>query len=539
MRKLAIALTVAACGGGPAPDDLIDLNLATADELATLPGVDRPMADSIIDYRRFHGPFTDTAALAQVPAMARRMAGVADQIGVTACQPGCACAGAVCARTDDGPVVYTTIAPDRWSFTRAGRPWAPRGVNYDHAGDRLSLPAFGAHLDDIDADFGEMAALGFDAARVTAYFYDVLSAPGQPDEARLQILDEVLLSARRHGIAVDLTGLALYDRAQVPAWLPALDDTAYRAQERVFWQTVAARYAHDPTIFAFDLQNEPFIAEGDSPDIVGPEFGDSGLHYGSTISRDLRTPWQAWVHARYGSETALEAAWGAAYPAPGETWDHIVFADPSVLGLSLARREDGIDFRDEHAAAWAEDLTSAIRTVDGAHLVTVAVAAPFGALYFYVGPTHLAPIVDFMSVHLYPERTNIDELELSLRASAIDMPVVIEELASYAGPTETDAFLTRTVASASGWFAFYDGRSAEELMTLPAPAPAQGAWLARFARFAADEIPSAGATRIPGSASLATSIKQVRLDPAEKQRLLDANAAQRAAGRHVDVDLAP
>ena len=142
-------------------------------------------------------------------------------------------------------------------------------------------------------------------------------------------------------------------------------------------------------------------------------------------------------------------------------------------------------------------------------------------------------------MHHYPQGNNVDELELTLRSAAIGKPVVIEEMASYVGPAETDRFLTRTIGSASGWFGFFDGRSAEELMALPAPAPAQGAWLARFTRFGAEEVLHAGAARAPGAVVVETSIKQVRTDAAESQRVRDLSAAHRAIGEQVDVELAP
>lgn len=540
MKSSIVALlAIRACGGPPSPA-VVDLNLARAADLATLPGIDPPLADSIVDYRRFHGPFTSTAALAHVPAMARRVAALDGSVGVTACPCGApqACVSGVCVRTDDGPIAYTTVAADHWNFARGGRSWVPIGVNYGRFDTRLSLAAAAHELDAIDDDFATMADLGIDAARITAYFHEVVSAPDRANEDLLGVLDEILLSARRHGVYVDLTGLALYDRAQVPAWLPALDDAAYRTQERLFWRTVAARYAHDPTIFAYDLQNEPFVSEANQPDIVGPEFGDTGFHFGSTITRNLQVPWQAWVHARYGSEAALSAAWGTAYPATAtETWNNLLL-DPGPAG-NLARRRDGIDFRGEHAAAWAADLKAAIRAVDPRHLITVAVAAPFSPIYFYVDPAHIAPVVDFLCVHLYPQGDNIDELELTLRAAAVDMPVVIEEMASYVGPAQTDQFLSRTVGSASGWFAFFDGRSAEELMALPAPGPAQGAWLARFTRFGNEQAPRTGAVRTPGSVVVETSIKQVRTDAAEGQRVRDLSAAHRALGEQIDVKLAP
>jgi DNA uptake protein ComE-like DNA-binding protein len=34
---------------------VVDLNLAPAADLGTLPGIDPPLADSIVDYRRFRG----------------------------------------------------------------------------------------------------------------------------------------------------------------------------------------------------------------------------------------------------------------------------------------------------------------------------------------------------------------------------------------------------------------------------------------------------------------------------------------------------
>jgi hypothetical protein len=74
-------------------------------------------------------------------------------------------------------------------------------------------------------------------------------------------------------------------------------------------------------------------------------------------------------------------------------------------------------------------------------------------------PVHVAPIVDFLCVHLYPQGNNLDELELTLRAAAVDMPVAIEEVASYVDPAQTDQLLSHTVGSASGWFAFFDSRA--------------------------------------------------------------------------------
>ncbi|CAA9394787.1 MAG: hypothetical protein AVDCRST_MAG64-1370, partial [uncultured Phycisphaerae bacterium] len=61
-------------GSGP-----LDLNAATADELATLPGIGRGAAARVIAHREAHGPFTAVSRLAEVdgfdPGRVARVAG--------------------------------------------------------------------------------------------------------------------------------------------------------------------------------------------------------------------------------------------------------------------------------------------------------------------------------------------------------------------------------------------------------------------------------------------------------------------------------
>lgn len=51
---------------------LVALNSATADELATLPGIGPVTAQAIVDYREQNGPFTDLAALDAVSGIGPR-----------------------------------------------------------------------------------------------------------------------------------------------------------------------------------------------------------------------------------------------------------------------------------------------------------------------------------------------------------------------------------------------------------------------------------------------------------------------------------
>ena len=51
------------------PSTPIDVNTATAEELAMIPGLDQTLAQNIIDYREANGPFSSVDDLSQVTGM--------------------------------------------------------------------------------------------------------------------------------------------------------------------------------------------------------------------------------------------------------------------------------------------------------------------------------------------------------------------------------------------------------------------------------------------------------------------------------------
>jgi hypothetical protein len=79
----------------------------------------------------------------------------------------------------------------------------------------------------------------------------------------------------------------------------------------------------------------------------------------------------------------------------------------------------------------------------------------------------VAPALDFISVHIYPEKGKVDEAMAILRQFAVGKPVVIEETfpLSCSGP-ELKEFLFNSRHYASGWMGHYSGESISQLEAL-------------------------------------------------------------------------
>jgi hypothetical protein len=139
----------------------------------------------------------------------------------------------------------------------------------------------------------------------------------------------------------------------------------------------------------------------------------------------------------------------------------------------------------EIAKAWVERLTTAIRSVDDRHMITVGVipwAQAFpGAKPLFYSPEVGGPL-DFVSIHLYPKKDKLDADLAALKVYEVGKPLVIEEFFPLsAGFEQTEAFLERSRPIVDGWISFYWGKTIEESK---AKGDMQGAivaaWLERF-----------------------------------------------------------
>jgi hypothetical protein len=307
------------------------------------------------------------------------------------------------------------LAPEGTGFVGAEtrRPFHPWGLNYGNAG-RLMEDFWDRDWETLAGDFREVKALGGNVVRIHLQFGKFMDSAEQANAAALGQLKRLLAMAEECGVYVDVTGLACYRPAEVPAWYDALDEAGrWKAQAR-FWSAVAQTCASSPAVFCYDLLNEPI-----SP---GEKRGAGKWRSGALL---------------------------------GE-YDFLQY-----IALELAGRE-----RAEIAVAWIRQLTTAIREHDQRHLVTVGML-PWSRQWKHLSgflPEKVAPELDFLSVHIYPESKQPEEALEGLRQFVIPgKPLVIEETFPLTCTVpELEAFLRASKVHATGWIGHYDGMTLAE-----------------------------------------------------------------------------
>lgn len=328
------------------------------------------------------------------------------------------------------------VSPDGRGFACAdsGRPFLPWGFNYDHdAAGRLLEDYWLQEWSTVAADFREMRDLGANVVRIHLQFGRFMQNASTPDQQQLKQLSRLLRLAEETDLKIDLTGLGCYHRKDVPAWYDQLDEAErWQAQAR-FWEAVAEICHRSPAVFCYDLMNEPVVTGGDQPrdDWLGPGFGDK--HFVQFITLD-----------RAGRDRA------------------------------------------DIACKWIRLLTAAIRQHDPTRLITVGLV-PWsldrpGLTSGFV-PERIARELDFLAVHIYPDREQPADALQTLRGfAAAGKPVIIEETF----PLRSDAltlerFLRAARFHSAGTIGFYWGTTPAELeQQKTLPAAIQASWLKSF-----------------------------------------------------------
>jgi hypothetical protein len=111
------------------------------------------------------------------------------------------------------------------------------------------------------------------------------------------------------------------------------------------------------------------------------------------------------------------------------------------------------------ALAWTRRMAAAVRTADPRALVTVGLvwwSLDRPGLQSGFVPQQIAPVLDFVSVHLYPESLRLEAALETLRGFAVGKPLVVEEIFPlYASVQELEFFKAQAKHEVSGWLGFF------------------------------------------------------------------------------------
>ena len=331
----------------------------------------------------------------------------------------CALLVAVVGPLSGGEMPWVRVAEDQRGFILppSAQPFIPWGFNYDHDEQgRLLEDYWEKEWPKVEADIQEMKELGANVVRVHFQLDKFMTSSDKANETNLERLDRLVALSEKVGIYLDITGLACYRKRSVPEWYDGLGERERWDVQARFWETVVQRCAKSPAIFCYDLMNEPAVPGGkrNTGDWLGPPF--------------------------LGSECGYFV---------------------QFITLDQAERP-----RPEIARQWCHKLAAAIRRHDQRHLITVGLV-PWsldrpGLTSGFV-PEKIAPELDFIAVHLYPETAKVAEALDTLKGFAVGKPVVIEEMFPLnCSLPDFERFIDQGRKSASGWIGFYWGKTPEE-----------------------------------------------------------------------------
>lgn len=288
------------------------------------------------------------------------------------------------------------------------------GFNYDHdASGRLLEEYWHKEWDKVVRDFSEMKALGANVVRVHLQLPTFMKSATEPNDAELEQLAQLVRLAEQSGLYLDITGLGCYHKTTVPPWYDALNEADRWAVQVRFWDAVAKTCSASDAVFCYNLMNEPILPGGDKKETEWLAGGLGGKHFVQRITLDLA----------------------------GRT-------------------------RTEVAKAWVELLVAAIRKHDQRHMITVGVI-PWAHVFPKAKPLFYSAEVgeklDFVSVHFYPEKGEVEKALTALKVYHVGKPLVVEEMFPLrCGVEELNAFIDGSREFTDGWIGFYWGQTIDD-----------------------------------------------------------------------------
>ena len=304
------------------------------------------------------------------------------------------------------PMQRVRVSPDNKGFllVPSGEKFVPWGHNY--AAEGLEDPTRRS-WEKIESDFVDLKNMRANVVRIHLQFPSFMDGPNKPNPASLTRLTRLLDLAEKQGIYLDVTGLASYRPQERATWYDAMSDNDRWAAQGRFWEAIAATCAKSPAVFCYDLANEPIVL-GERKD--------------------------GWYTGRLGGFDFLQR-------------------------LSLDQHDRPPN---EIALEWTRRMVAAIRKQDKQHLITIGMLPAWGVSQNVVGPE-----LDFIAVHVYPEKGKVDEALRTLKRFDIGKPIVVEETFPLScGVADLRQFLLQSRGLAAGWIGQYPNESPAELAAL-------------------------------------------------------------------------
>jgi len=319
-------------------------------------------------------------------------------------------------------------------FSASHRPFTPWGFNYDHdASDqhRLLEDYWDTEWSKVEQAFHDMKQLGANVVRIHLQIGKFMKDPASVNISSMNRLDKLVSLAETEGLYLDITGLGCYKKSDTPLWYDRLPERERWAVQARFWNAIATKVGKSPAVFCYNLMNEPVVpAKVEIADNVG-EAGHVG-----------------------------EASW---HP---KAWvDNRCYVEDLTQDLQARSRL-------QIAQAWLKEMSTAIRSHDRKHLITVGTFVVFDQtrlLPIGATPAQLKGDVDFFSLHYYPtdaQPAGADGSEKSvqiLKQLSVGKPIVIEETAPLnCSVASLERFITASKPYVAGWMFFYWGKPLKE-----------------------------------------------------------------------------
>ena len=338
---------------------------------------------------------------------------------------------------------FVRIGQDGSEFilARSGKSFRVWGVNYDHdARDngRLIEDYWEKEWPVVREDFREIKELGANVVRIHLQLGRFMTGTNSTNREALSRLRKLLKLAEELHLYIDLTGLGCYHKQDVPAWYDGLPEAGRWEVQANFWRAVSRVCRSSPSIFCYDLMNEPVIGGNESEGWLAGELGGKHFVQRLTLQPNGRTS-------------------------------------------------------QEIAASWVKRLTAAIRREDRKHLITVG-AIPWSMIWPNAKPvlysSEPARHLDFVSIHVYPKKGEVENALKTMAVYDLGKPLVIEEFFPLeCSVEEMDEFLQRSRTRAEGWISFYWGKTVRDYENAASPGMIE-ALMIRWLRYFQDQAPS-------------------------------------------------